>query len=84
MITVQWYKTNRSLLLENKQWSRLSADGKLAPSERAGHSCVMHEGIIYIWGGQKEGRYLNDLFLFNINPSKSQTHVFFINTKLFL
>ncbi|KAG1459251.1 hypothetical protein G6F46_005015 [Rhizopus delemar] len=58
-----------SHILQNKQWSRLPTDGKLAPSERAGHSCVMHEGIIYIWGGQKEGRYLNDLFLFNINPT---------------
>ncbi|CAO3703301.1 unnamed protein product [Rhizopus stolonifer] len=57
------------LNLQNKQWTRLSTEGKLTPTERTGHSCSMHEGAVYIWGGQKEGRYFNDLFLFNINPT---------------
>lgn len=37
----------------------------------------MHEGAVYIWGGQKEGRYFNDLFLFNINPSKRAKNIGF-------
>jgi hypothetical protein len=35
------------------------------PIERSGHSAVMHDGIMYIWGGQNEGSYFNDLFIFN-------------------
>jgi alpha-tubulin suppressor-like RCC1 family protein len=47
-------------------------EGAIQPTERSGHSCVIHEGIIYIWGGQRDGRYFNDLFLFNISSGKSK------------
>jgi hypothetical protein len=45
-------------------------DGMIQPTERSGHSCVMHEGIAYLWGGQKDGHYFNDLFIFDVNSGK--------------
>ncbi|KAG1383455.1 hypothetical protein G6F60_008060 [Rhizopus arrhizus] len=56
-------------ILHTKQWNRLTMEGAIQPTERSGHSCVIHEGIIYIWGGQRDGRYFNDLFLFNISSA---------------
>lgn len=40
------------------------------PTERSGHSAVAYEGIMYIWGGQNEGNYFNDLFIFNSSTCK--------------
>lgn len=40
------------------------------PVERSGHSAVAHDGIMYIWGGQNEGNYFNDLFIFNSSTCK--------------
>ncbi|KAI9252107.1 hypothetical protein BY458DRAFT_443957 [Sporodiniella umbellata] len=58
------------LNLQNKQWTRLSTDRSSTPIERTGHSCCVHEGVVYVWGGQREGRYFSDLFSFQMNPSK--------------
>lgn len=41
------------------------------PIERSGHSAVAHEGIMYMWGGHKDGSYFNDLFVFNSSTCKS-------------
>lgn len=48
-------------------WGRVQTkDGRL-PVERSGHSVAIDGGsdIVYFWGGQRAGRYLNDLFAFN-------------------
>ncbi|KAL4208829.1 hypothetical protein AB4K20DRAFT_1912749 [Rhizopus microsporus] len=64
------YDPNVYLLnLHSRQWSRLSMDGMIQPTERSGHSCVMHEGIVYLWGGQRNGHYFNDLFIFDVNSA---------------
>ncbi|KAI8091536.1 hypothetical protein BDF21DRAFT_376285 [Thamnidium elegans] len=52
------------LNLHSKQWTRIQMEG-VQPTERSGHSAVAHEGVMYIWGGQNEGNYFNDLFIFN-------------------
>lgn len=51
-------------LIDTKQWNRIQLEGN-QPSERWGHSAVANDGIMYIWGGQQEGNYFNDLFIFN-------------------
>lgn len=48
----------------------------IQPIERSGHSAVAHEGIMYIWGGQNEGNYFNDLFIFNSSTCKVNINVF--------
>lgn len=55
--------------IDSKQWTRIQMEGN-HPIERSGHSAVAHEGIMYIWGGQKEGNYFNDLFVFNSSTCK--------------
>ncbi|KAI7904461.1 uncharacterized protein BX663DRAFT_505114 [Cokeromyces recurvatus] len=57
-----------------RQWSRVRTKGKL-PSERAGHStCVSEDGIMYVFGGHFQRKYLNDLYAFNVKeyPSKAE------------
>ncbi|KAK4508865.1 uncharacterized protein ATC70_013488 [Mucor velutinosus] len=57
-----------------RQWSRVRTKGRL-PSERAGHStCVSDDGIMYIFGGHFQRKYLNDLCAFNVKeyPAKAE------------
>ncbi|KAI9316219.1 hypothetical protein BX666DRAFT_2043070 [Dichotomocladium elegans] len=58
------------LNLGSKQWSRVHMDGHL-PVERSRHSAIMVDGLMYVWGGQRAGRYLNDMFVFNTNTYSS-------------
>ena len=39
-------------------------EGRL-PIERSGHSVAVGGNLLYIWGGQRAGRYLDDFFVFN-------------------
>ncbi|KAI8642164.1 hypothetical protein BD408DRAFT_387626 [Parasitella parasitica] len=57
-----------------RQWSRVRTKGKL-PSERAGHSTfVSDDGIMYIFGGHFQRKYLGDLCAFNVKdyPAKAE------------
>lgn len=55
-----------TLYIDTRQWSRVRTKGRL-PSERAGHStCVSDDGIMYIFGGHFQRKYLNDLCAFNV------------------
>ncbi|CEP17636.1 hypothetical protein [Parasitella parasitica] len=58
------------LNLKSKQWNRIQLEGN-QPSVRWGHSAVASDGIMYIWGGQVEGNYFNDLFIFNSSTFNS-------------
>ncbi|KAI9027663.1 hypothetical protein CLU79DRAFT_697531, partial [Phycomyces nitens] len=51
--------------LDNRQWARVRVDGP-GPGERAGHSSAVLNGIIYVWGGQRNGKYLADLYALNM------------------
>lgn len=66
-------------MLDTKQWNRIQLEGN-QPAERWGHSAVSNDGIMYIWGGQQEGNYFNDLFIFNSSTCKldgfSHTRIF--------
>ncbi|KAL0087720.1 hypothetical protein J3Q64DRAFT_1638131 [Phycomyces blakesleeanus] len=52
-------------MIDNRQWARVRVDG-VGPGERAGHSSVVLNGIIYVWGGQRKGKYLDDLYAINM------------------
>ncbi|KAI8067639.1 uncharacterized protein B0P05DRAFT_620692 [Gilbertella persicaria] len=57
-----------------RQWSRVRTKGRL-PIERAGHTtCISDDGIMYVWGGHYQRKYLNDLCLFHVKeyPSKAE------------
>ena len=40
-------------------------EGKV-PCARDGHSCVVHDGLMYIFGGDKCSRKLHDLFMYKL------------------
>ncbi|OBZ90202.1 Tip elongation aberrant protein 1 [Choanephora cucurbitarum] len=52
------------LNLHAKQWTRIQPEGP-QPSERSGHSVATQDNAMFIFGGQKEGHYFNDLYVFN-------------------
>ena len=54
---------------ETRVWSLLEPanTGAPAPSERAGHAAVMHEGDLFVFGGKDDdNQKLNDLWRFNM------------------
>ncbi|KAI9891386.1 MAG: Negative regulator of mitotic exit [Vezdaea aestivalis] len=53
-----------------KQWSRASPPGK-KPSGRYGHTLNIIGSKIYIFGGQVEGFFFNDLVAFDLNALQS-------------
>ncbi|KAI9495965.1 hypothetical protein BDB00DRAFT_178716 [Zychaea mexicana] len=57
----------------NRHWTRIRMEGHI-PVERSRHTSVMVDGAMYIWGGQRAGRYLDDMVAFNTNtyPSNPQ------------
>ncbi|KAI8342211.1 hypothetical protein EDC96DRAFT_487126 [Choanephora cucurbitarum] len=54
------------LNLHAKQWTRIQPEGP-HPSERSGHSVATQDNAMFIFGGQKEGHYFNDLYVFNFD-----------------
>ena len=46
------------------------------PVERSKHTAVMVEGTMYIWGGERAGRYLSDMATFDTNSCKCQQQFF--------
>ncbi|KAI7848366.1 hypothetical protein BDC45DRAFT_317847 [Circinella umbellata] len=48
------------------------------PVERSKHTAVMVEGTMYIWGGERAGRYLSDMACFDTNTYPSNPHWEFI------
>ncbi|CEP12984.1 hypothetical protein [Parasitella parasitica] len=62
-----------------RQWSRVRTKGKF-PLERAGHStCVSDDGIMYIFGGHFQRKYLGDLCAFNVRDYPAKAEWDFIN-----
>lgn len=40
------------------------------PRGRSGHTISAHNGKMYVWGGQHQGQYLNDLLIFSLKDCK--------------
>ncbi|KAI9264745.1 hypothetical protein BY458DRAFT_513843 [Sporodiniella umbellata] len=57
----------------SNQWSKIKANGNL-PRARSGHTISAHNGSIYIWGGQSQGHYLNDLYEFRLREYPTKTN----------
>ncbi|KAH8549809.1 hypothetical protein BGW37DRAFT_428665, partial [Umbelopsis sp. PMI_123] len=60
------------LNLGTKQWSNIRMDGRL-PRGRTGHSAILHGMNMYVWGGECDGVYFNELLHFDINARKSSS-----------
>ncbi|TFK86157.1 galactose oxidase [Polyporus arcularius HHB13444] len=59
------------LNLVTREWTRVSVDGP-APAGRIGHSVVMIGPRIYIFGGEANGEYFNDVWCFDLSTLVSK------------
>lgn len=53
-----------------KQWSTIRTDVR-PPRGRSGHSAILHGMNMYVWGGECDGVYFNELLHFDVNARKS-------------
>ncbi|KAI8992545.1 hypothetical protein BDB01DRAFT_738618 [Pilobolus umbonatus] len=58
------------LNLNSRRWTRMRVE-ETQPMERSGHTAITQDGMVYIWGGQIEGKYFNDLFMLNTSTLNS-------------
>ncbi|KAI9289530.1 hypothetical protein BC943DRAFT_300260 [Umbelopsis sp. AD052] len=58
------------LNLGTKQWSTVRTDVR-PPRGRSGHSAILHGMNMYVWGGECDGIYFNDLLHFDVNALNS-------------
>ncbi|KAG0171775.1 Negative regulator of mitotic exit [Apophysomyces sp. BC1034] len=75
----KWDPNLYFLNLNTRQWTRVQMDSQ-KPVERAGHSAVVSNGVMYIWGGKRAGRYLNDLVAFNTSSYPANPHWEYLST----
>ncbi|KAI9493120.1 hypothetical protein BDB00DRAFT_824491 [Zychaea mexicana] len=68
----KWDPNFYTLNISTRQWSRIQMKDGCLPVERSGHSIAVGGNLLYIWGGQRAGRYLDDLFV--LNASTYQTN----------
>ena len=57
----------------SRQWSRASPPGQ-RPAGRYGHTLNIVGSRIYIFGGQVEGTFYNDLVAFDLNALQTPTN----------
>lgn len=54
-----------SLDLDNLQWQKIEQEGSVFPAPRDSHSGVIYNNEIYIFGGNVQGKKVNDFWKFN-------------------
>ncbi|KAF8560199.1 hypothetical protein OG21DRAFT_1429725 [Imleria badia] len=60
------------LNLVSKEWTKVSMYGP-SPSGRYGHAVTMAGTKFFIFGGQVDGEFMNDLWSFDLNTLRTQT-----------
>lgn len=61
------------IVIASRQWSRASPPGP-RPAGRYGHSLNILGSKIYIFGGQVEGYFFNDLVAYDLNALQNPTN----------
>lgn len=65
--------SNYIILLGTRQWSRAIPPGP-RPAGRYGHSLNILGSKLYVFGGQREGYFFNDLVAFDLNELQNTTY----------
>lgn len=62
------------LNIQTKEWTRVLTNHP-RPRGRYGHAVAMHESCFYVFGGQVDGSFMNDMWVFDLNSCEFQSNL---------